>query len=210
MRTLTILVLALACAAPAAADDAADARQHYQAATRHFAVGEFADAAKEYQAAYKLKEDPALLFNAAQSWRLAGDNQKALVLYKNYLQFYPNASNIDAVRDQISKLEEAIQAAEQAKTAPPTNTVEPGAAGTAQSAAPAPAPAAAPANAVTAQAPEPEKPLYKKWWFWTAVGGGAAVIAVVVAVAVVETEPGPWTTLPTVGPGASAGLSIHF
>ncbi len=210
MRTMLAVGLLLAMVAPVRADDAAEAKAHYKAATAHFAVGEFADAAQEYQSAYKLKQDPALLFNAAQSWRLAGDNQKALVLYKNYLQLYPNAGNTDQVREQIAKLNEAIAAAEQAKTAPPTNTVEPGSQQTAAQPPPVAAPVApAPAPQVTTKDEGPT-PLYTKWWLWTAIGG-VVVVGVVVAVAVVETQPGPWTSLPNVGPGAtSAALSVHW
>src|SRR5581483_5436210 len=109
----------------ALADDASDARDHYKKATAHFAVGEFADAANEYESAFKLKQDAALLFNAAQARRLAGQNEKALVLYKNYLQLYPKAKNVADVKEQIAKLQEAIAAAETAKTQPPTGTVEP-------------------------------------------------------------------------------------
>src|SRR5262249_12113726 len=124
------------------ADDASDAKAHYQRATSHFAVGEFAQAGEEYQTAYKLKSDPALLFNAAQSYRLAGNNEKALILYRNYLNLYPRSRNSDDVRTQIAKLEEAIKAAEKAKSSQPGGVVEP-----------APAPAVAPAPVV--ERPQP-------------------------------------------------------
>ena len=102
-----------------------EAREHYEKATAHFAVGEFADAAVEYQAAYKAKQDPALLYDAAQAYRLANNPDKALILYRNYLQLYPSEANIAEVRAQIEKLKDAIAAADKAKTAPPTGTNEP-------------------------------------------------------------------------------------
>lgn len=211
MRTAAVVVLALAvCSAARAADeDAEAARQHYKAATGHFAVGEFADAAAEYEAAYKLHQDPALLFNAAQSRRLAGENQKALVLYKNFLHLYPSSPNVPAVREQIDKLQEAIAAENQAKTSPPTTTVEP----KSEPSAPpppttpttttTPPPNAAPAAAANEPAPTNEKPpVYKKWWFWTAVGV-VVVAAVVIPVALIETQ-AAWNNLPPQGPGAPA------
>jgi hypothetical protein len=123
-------VLAGACAlalfsGAARADKASEARQHYESATSHFAVGEFAQAAEEYQEAFKLKRDPALLYNAAQAHRLAGNHEKALILYRNYLQLYPNEKNLGEVRSQIAKLKEAVAASDKAKTAPPMSTVEP-------------------------------------------------------------------------------------
>src|ERR1043165_9066739 len=75
------LTLALAVAlAPSAAratdadDRVAQAKALLQEANVQYAVGEFTQAAEKYQAAYKLKPDPALLYNAAQSYRMAGNN----------------------------------------------------------------------------------------------------------------------------------------
>lgn len=207
-----ILALMLIGGGVARADDtdAEAARQHYKAATGHFAVGEFSDAAAEYEAAFKLHQDPALLFNAAQSRRLAGENQKALVLYKNFLHLYPSSPNIPAVREQIDKLQEALAAEQKAKTSPPTTTVEP----TTPSAATTPPPATTtppPATTTTAanEAPPPSNekpPFYKKWWFWTAVGA-VVVLAVVIPVAVVESQPA-WNNLPPQGPGALAARGV--
>src|SRR5436190_22057513 len=92
MRFLGILFLLLASGV-ARADQTGGAKALYQQATAHFAIGEFTKAAEEYEAAYVIKQDPALLFDAAQSRRLAGQNEKALVLFKNYLHIYPSEHN---------------------------------------------------------------------------------------------------------------------
>lgn len=174
------------------ADDASQARAHYNQAQGHFAVGEFKLAADGYQAAYKLKQDPALLFNAAQARRLAGENTQALILYKNYLQFHPKARNISEVKEQITKLEEAIAAAESAKTSPPINTVEPDRT--------EPKETTAPPQQQVVVTPPSEKPvdkpvpIYKKWWLWTAVGV-VVVAAVVIPVAVVASKPADWSNV---------------
>ncbi|HVV53633.1 MAG TPA: tetratricopeptide repeat protein, partial [Polyangia bacterium] len=81
-----------------------DAKAHYQKATAHFAVGEYHEAAVEYEEAFKLKQDPAILFNAAQSFRLAGDNQKALLLYNNIIKLYPGTQFAKDSRERIEKL----------------------------------------------------------------------------------------------------------
>jgi tetratricopeptide (TPR) repeat protein len=186
----------------ARADDASQARMHYQKATNLFAIGDFLAAASEYEEAYKLKPDPALLFNAAQALRLGGANEKAIILYKNYAQLYRNAKNITEVREQIAKLEEAIAAAQKAKTAPPTTTEEPEKKITE---APPPAP---PAVVETKKEPEQPTPIYKKWWLWTAIGG-VVVLAIVIPVAVVVTQPPPWRSIPDVGPGVQ-GLAVQW
>jgi tetratricopeptide (TPR) repeat protein len=149
----------------------AQARALSQEASAQYAVGEFTGAAEKYQAAYKLKPDAALLYNAAQSYRMAGNNEKALLLYKNYVMFYPNAKNVANVEQQISKLQEAIAAQEKAKTQPPTTTepasgvgaavgagIPTGAAPSSSSPSATPATEPPPAAATTAPAAVPAAP----------------------------------------------------
>ena len=189
-----VIVAVLAVAAPALADDAADAKSHYQKATAHYAVGEYKEAAAEYEAAYKAKQDPALLYNAAQSHRLANDNQKALLLYKNIVKLYPTSKYAAESKDRIEKLEQAIATTQSppnqpapvdgvGTTPPPpaTQPVQPIAPAPTAAGAPPPAtapqPAAPPAGAVvttTSPAPEAGTPIYQEWWFWA----GAAVVVV--------------------------------
>ena len=76
------LILASAVAAADAGDQA---RAHYDDANAAYALGNYARAAEEFERAFELKPDPALLFNAAQGHRLAGNNARALLLYQNYL-----------------------------------------------------------------------------------------------------------------------------
>src|SRR5262245_38094220 len=80
-----IVIAFLLLTSTARAEGGADARAHFERGNAHYAVGEFAEAAEEYQAAYKLKQDPALLYNAAQAYRLAGNRDKAIILYTNYI-----------------------------------------------------------------------------------------------------------------------------
>src|SRR5262249_39170835 len=138
-----VVVAVLLYARVAWAEDAGDAKVHYQKATAHYAVGEYREAATEDEAAFKGKQDPARLYNAAQAHRLAGDNQKALLLYKNLVKLYPNTKYATEAKDRIGKLEEAI-----ATTQSPPNS-------------PAPvdgAPPAAPPPAPTLAAPPPTAP----------------------------------------------------
>ena len=133
----TLLLLA---SATAVGED--DAKAHYQKATAHFAVGEYHDAAIEYEEAFKLKQDPAILFNAAQSFRLAGDNQKALLLYNNIIKLYPSTQYAKDSKERIEKLS-------QAATAPPSPTPAP------VTPVPPPAPVVvAPPPAIDARSPD--------------------------------------------------------
>ncbi len=104
---LAVAATGLLPAAGARAEDAADAKAHYQKATAHFAVGEYREAASEYEEAFKLKQDPAILFNAAQAHRLAGYSQKALLLYNNVFKLYPTSPYAADTQERISKLSQA-------------------------------------------------------------------------------------------------------
>jgi tetratricopeptide (TPR) repeat protein len=217
---ITALASSTMIAAPAVADDASDAKAHYQKATAHYAVGEYHDAAMEYEAAYKAKQDPALLYNAAQSHRLANDNQKALLLYKNIVKLYPTSKYAAESKDRIEKLTQAIAttqsppnqpalvevgvgtpgAATPPPAPPPAGTVQPiGQPAPTATAVPVAPPPSAPAATVAA-APPPsgsaDTPVYEKWWFWTAIG--VVVVGAVVIVAASSGSTTPWNNAPTV------------
>src|SRR5580693_5597969 len=150
-------LLLLASATAVAADDA---KAHYQKATAHFAVGEYHDAALEYEEAFKLKQDPAILFNAAQSFRLAGDSQKALLLYNNIIKLYPSTPYAKDSKERIEKLAQATTAPPPAPAPQPPPPVTPIPPPAPLVAAPPPAIAPAPvtsgASTVVVSSPAPE------------------------------------------------------
>jgi len=126
----------------ARADDEAteQARQHYLKGTKYFDLGQWDDAIAEYREAYKLRSDPAFLFNLAQAYRRKGDLQPALDLYKNYLIANPETPKRSDIEKRIRTLEKEM------KHRPPTTPV-------ARPSEPAPTPPAIPAGA---QAPTSE------------------------------------------------------
>jgi len=86
------------------ADSAADAREHYRRGTNAFNLGHYLEAVKEYEAAYQSKEDPALLFNIAQAYRLAGDYDNAIKFYRSFLRRVPKAKNRHEVDARIQEM----------------------------------------------------------------------------------------------------------
>jgi hypothetical protein len=200
------LILLLLVSAPSRADDA---KAHYQKATAHFAVGEYHDAALEYEEAFKLKQDPAILFNAAQSFRLAGESQKALLLYNNIIKLYPGSQYAKDSKERIEKLAEsgtsppaATPPAEPPPVAPPpVAAIAPAPAPAAVAPLPAAAPSGRPAVVVSSAPPTPaeDHPIYTRWWFWTGVGV-VVVGAVVAGIALSSggTTSSPWNNLPPV------------
>jgi tetratricopeptide (TPR) repeat protein len=181
------LIVALA-ARPARADDAS---VYQQKATAAFGLGEYKEAAENFEHAFKVHPDPALLFNAAQAHRLAGNKERALTLYENYLHIYgAKDSRAAEVQKHIDDVKAAIAHGKPAATAPVTALppAAPAPAPASPQAAPpslvttAPPPVAAGAPVLVAQpsaAPSDDRSLTSKPWFWITVGGGVAVAAVV-------------------------------
>lgn len=166
MRSAPILavVLLLAAQTAARADDAAAAaaREHYQKATSYYDLGKYTEAIKEFEAAYEIKNDPALLYNLAQSNRLAGNAEQALHFYRTYLRYVPHPANRVEIDDRIKQLEILLQQKNATQVTPPNQTIPPGATTPPPSAEPAPTPAPLPveplppgASAASTQAPLP-------------------------------------------------------
>jgi hypothetical protein len=201
------LVLLVMVPGAQAADQPKDlAAIHVRKATAAYNLGKFAEAAKEYEAAYEQTLDPNLLFNIGQAYRLAGDRDKAIMAYRSFIRSGPQSEQRHLAESKIRELERQRSMAP-APTVPP----EPAASAAAPVATPAPTAAApvvppstgtpSPASAAAATpsttqaagvlvaaptAPEPAQPaaFYKRWPFWTAVGAvvvGGVVLGIVLS-----------------------------
>jgi hypothetical protein len=122
---LTLLVLTCLTSLPARADDAAAAREHYRAGTKLYDLRRYKEAAKEYEAAYEAKDDPALLFNIAQAYRLAGAYDDAIASYRSYLRRVPRATNRPEVDKRIREMQDLLAAQKRQQEAPPEGTLQP-------------------------------------------------------------------------------------
>jgi outer membrane biosynthesis protein TonB len=168
MKGIAIAALLL-CATAASADDRSVAREHYIKASKAFDLGLYDEAITEYMAAYKAKDDPALLFNLAQSHRLAGHAAEALRFYRVYLLKNPNTRYRDEVQEKIVELQRLVDQQKKTQQMPPDHVI-PLTPQTASSARPVEKPAPPPtaekpattpeANAATTPTPPPtaEKP----------------------------------------------------
>ena len=183
LRAPVLALVVLLVSGPAEADGktAADARRLYDEATAAFGLGRYGEAAEKYEAAFEVRPDPALLYNAAQAYRLGGNKPRALELYRNYIRLYPTRPNTPDARNHITALTKALDderaaAAAPAPPAAPEPAPEP----------PAPLPPTVPAPAAPVLVASPEarpaeaRPLARRPWFWVAVGavviGGAAAV----------------------------------
>jgi tetratricopeptide (TPR) repeat protein len=104
--------------------------QHYERATRAYDIQKYSEAVEEYQKAYEIGGDPAMLYNVAQAFRLNDQVSEALHAYRRYLQRSPNARNRADVERKIGELERKLEtqrkaaeaAAASAPPAPITST----------------------------------------------------------------------------------------
>jgi hypothetical protein len=195
----------LAPARRASAGNTEDARAYVEKATAEFALTKYAPAAEDFEKAFELKPDPALLYNAAQSHRLAGNKERALALYRNYLRLYAPREKRPEIEARISELERAIAHDKAIESKPPNGTepfTAPPGAGSQPPASPppvtSPLPTVAPpptgAPALVAQ-PAPtvgQESVFKRPWFWIVVAGGvAAAVGVGIALGSGSKDPSP-------------------
>ena len=179
--------------------DAKDAREKFKKASIQFNLGNFDKAVQLYEELYeKYPNQPVLLYNLAQTHRIAGDSEKALFFYKRYLVNLPDAPNRTEVAGRIVDLERIVAEVKRSQQ-PPNGVAE-------EPATPRPGSVETPTTAVlVAPVPPPkrDKPLYKKWWLWVAVVGGAAVVGTGVALGVVLSRPSGFSSpYPPFGPAA--------
>ena len=208
VRLLVLLLSVVALGGRARADNVEEARAYVNKATAAYALNHYAVAAENFEKAFELKPDPALLYNAAQAYRLAGNKERALELYESYVRVYTGKKEMRSdIEGHIKQLKEAIEHDRAAATSPPITTMPMGGAPS-EPPATSPAPVtpvtpiapAATTPAPSAVAPAPPSPetasspvvltqsadqsgqsdsVTKKTWFWVAVGGGVAAAVIV-------------------------------
>ncbi len=128
MRSLlhmAFCALALLLSLPASAQsEGARARALFVDGQAEYNLGHFGKALEKYEAAYKIKAVPALLFNIAQCHRQLGDMREAATTYKGYLRTAnekdPNRSKAEAL---LAEVESAIATQAQAQGARPLGSV---------------------------------------------------------------------------------------
>ena len=148
----------------ARADGTATAREHYKQGMKAYDLGHYADAVKEFEAAYQAQDDPVLLFNLGQAYRFEGRNADAIRSYRAFLRRVPDSSHRQEVESRIVELQRLIDEQDRVKEKPPAEAI-----------APSPGPSAPPPPAVVppiARPWAPARPL--KITGLTLMGVGAA------------------------------------
>ncbi|HKC58848.1 MAG TPA: hypothetical protein VKB92_02075 [Myxococcales bacterium] len=118
--TLVFGILAL-FALPLRAQDASleEAKAHAARAKVHYDLGEYEKAAEEYILVYRIRPLAPLLYNIAQSYRQAGQYEKAKQFYKSYLREMDDPKNRTVIEKAIREIEELQAKERRAKDGPP-------------------------------------------------------------------------------------------
>ncbi len=144
--------MALFLLASPSADSTAKAREHFKSAQLHYSLGEFEDAVKEFREAYRLRQEPAILFNIAQSYRQLHKPAEAYFHYRQYLSQKPDAPNREEVESLIAQMRDQMDLEKEQQT---RVARDPNAAKNPEQTLAAPAAAVEPAP--TARSPEPSR-----------------------------------------------------
>lgn len=122
------------------------ARKHFKKGEKLFALGRFAEALEEYEAAFEAYPAPEFLFNIGQCHRNLEHYDEAIFSFKKYLRLKPDAHNREAVEKLIAELEVARdreRARRRQRVDPIPGRDDP--------------------------KPAPSRAFYSTWWFWTGV-----------------------------------------
>jgi tetratricopeptide (TPR) repeat protein len=79
-------------------------RRHYQSGVTHYELSEYDAAVKDFKEAYRLSNDPAYLFNIAQSYRLQRKCADAMQFYQRYLNNAGDIPNKDKVQARVDEM----------------------------------------------------------------------------------------------------------
>ncbi|HEX6836513.1 MAG TPA: hypothetical protein VF334_08060, partial [Polyangia bacterium] len=110
----------------ASADEVNEAREHYKKGTKAFELGAYDEAVAEYSAAYRLRDDPALLYNLGQAHRLANHPTEALHFYRLFLMKVPSTPNRVEVETKIDELQRLVDQQKKTQNLPPDSVKSPG------------------------------------------------------------------------------------
>jgi tetratricopeptide (TPR) repeat protein len=124
MRVAIVLAIALGALAPRArAQPVTDAAALEASGQRHYELAEYAAAIADFKEAFRISDQPELLFDIAQAYRLSGDCKQAQTFYRTYLRRVPDAANADKVKARIAEMDACP--APTTTTAPTTTPIEP-------------------------------------------------------------------------------------
>jgi tetratricopeptide (TPR) repeat protein len=159
------------------------ARELFNKGVAEYNLGHYAESATAYEEAYRLVQDAALLYNAAQAYRLAGTKDRAVELYLAYLRNYGDQGGKQAEAERfVTQLREEIAAdKERARLKAEAEERERKEAARREEERKDALARAAEAALVAQPA---RKPWYKRGWVWGVIGGSVVAVGLGVGLGV--------------------------
>lgn len=125
IATIVVFASTIARASTPPDKDVVEAREHYKRGTSAFELGSYEEAIREYAAAYRLRDDPALLYNLGQANRLGNHPAEALRFFRLFLMKVPGAQNRVEVESKIAELQKLIDQQKKTQNMPPDSVAPP-------------------------------------------------------------------------------------
>jgi len=142
-------------------------------ALRQYQQGEYDAAIESFMGAFALSNNPGLLFNVAQAYRLKGDCEHARDYYQRYLSAVPETPLKPSLERRLTEMEVCLKSSGTAAGAgDPTGTIA--ARGATATATATGAPPTPPPPDLTAQKPDASS---KRAVVWTLRGSAIALLA---------------------------------
>jgi len=95
---------------PTGPDGIAAARAHTKQGAAYYDLGRYADANAEFESAYLIEQDPALLYNMGQCQRKLGKSDEAVHFFRTYLRRSPRGPFASAAESRIKEIEAEAKA----------------------------------------------------------------------------------------------------
>jgi tetratricopeptide (TPR) repeat protein len=96
---------------PAGGSSTEAARAHARQGLALYDLKRFQEAFNEFEQAYLLEQDPALLYDMAQCQRKLGNNEEALHFYRTYLRRVPKGPSAVEAEKRAKEIEDAMSRA---------------------------------------------------------------------------------------------------
>lgn len=151
-------------------------KEKYKEASASYNLGHYEQALSQFEDAYRMKSDPAFLFNIAQCQRQLHRYDEAENSYRAYLR--ESNAVLESTRSKIERIIDEMHVASKSDAAKHSLDLS------ARPATQTPQAVQPSTNVLTASPPPKSQPVYKKAWFWGVIGGAVAVVAVGVGVGV--------------------------
>jgi tetratricopeptide (TPR) repeat protein len=125
-KLMGALLFAMLLLVPTAAraDNVEEAKAHYKQGNTAYDLQDYVTAAHEYEEAFRLVDDPALLFNIGQANRFANNYSRAIGAFRSYLRRVPDSPNRAEVEGRIAEMRRVLEEQKSSKEKPPAGTLE--------------------------------------------------------------------------------------